>query len=633
MPRLPRLTRLRDLSRREWLRLAGRTLLAVVVLGALGLVTVPFAAVAAKWQATDATRAISAQDLEAAEARSDRANLLAGYASLAANWWGGDAWTLLPVLGGAVDDVQHLTSSLAGLAHVLEEGVDVLPQVAGEGATLVGGDGAIDLEVLEEVLDDTRDLPAAAQQAVADLEAVEGTTPVVGGTLGAQRDAALRQARPAAEGLAAAAPLWDHLPDMLGASGPTNYLVAFLNPAEQHLSGGAPLSFAPMSFEDGRMVRQPPLTAVADGRAYRPLRWRKVQGNPFHHPHQRYRLTHATTAPSWSVSGRELARAWRAARHQRLDGVVALDVVALQEIVGASGPIAAPGYGLLTGSNLAERLIGSYDELTSVEAFMERNKGESVLMSTFQGRLLDGTNMTGKARALAEAAAGRHVAMFFRDAEQQSAFARAGFAGDLSDTPHDYLGVFNQATTGHKADYWQRRTVTSDVALQADGSAHVTLEVEVVNDAPPPATDVFPSFANYVRRDNQMLLASFLPVGADVTGMSVAGVPVPAEVRDFQGRPFVSTLMALAAGERRTLTVEYDVPEAAVVDGDTLTYRLDADPQGMVDPEALDVTVTWPDRFTPRDLPAGWRATGEGTRLVTPDFDEISSWEITATRR
>lgn len=626
------LSRFRDLSRAQWLRIAGWAVVGLLILGAIGLATVPFAAKAAKSQATAATQAIRTQDLPAAEKHSTRAGLLSGYAELAANWWGGDLWSLLPVFGSAVDDAQHLTSSLDDLTHVLGVGVDVLPRVSGDDATLVGEQGTIDIETLEEVLDETRDLPTVIEHAVDELDSVEATAPFVGDLIGSQRDAALSQVGPVAEGLQAAEPLWKHLPDMLGASEPKDYLIAFLNPAEQHLSGGTALSFAPMSFDQGKLERQPPLNAASHQQAFRPLRWQKVHGNPFHRPGKAYRLTHSTTPPSWSVAGNELARAWRVARRQVLDGVVVVDVVALQRLVAVSGPVEAPGYGTLTGSNLTERLIGSYDELTTVEEFSERNKGESVLMSTFQGRLLDGNNMPAKVRALVEAAKGRHFATFFADDELQDAFAGMGFAGDLSDTGHDYLGVFNQASIGHKADYWQRRTVSADVVLEADGSAHVTQQVEVFNDAPPPATNVLPSFANYVRRDNQMLLTSFLPLGAEVTAWAIDGTTVDKPVRTFRDRPFVAAQLVLLPGQTQTMTIEYDVPQAAVVDGDGLVYRLDADPQGMVDPEALEVTVHWPDGFAAEALPTGWKQMQGAASFSTPDFDEISRWEISASR-
>ena len=61
------------------------------------------------------------------------------------------------------------------------------------------------------------------------------------------------------------------------------------------------------------------------------------------------------------------------------------------------------------------------------------------------------------------------------------------------------------------------------------------------------------------------------------------------------------------------MVLAYDVPAAAIAPGDgTLTYRLDATPQGMVIPETLSVTVRWPEGYDVSELPEGWTRTGPG---------------------
>jgi len=613
------------------LGLLGALVLALVV-GAVTLATVPFTAPKAKAEAEAAAQSLRESDFEAAADRADSAGRWASWSSFAANWWGADLWALTPVVGDAVDDVQHLASALDGLTEVLAIGVDVAPQAVGPDAGLLEGGGSVDLEVLEEVLDDTREIPDLTGEAADEIRAIEADAPVVGARIAAQRDAAARLVLPLADGLDAARPLWDRLPDMLGASGARNYVVAFLNPAEQHYSGGTPLTFAPMSFHEGELVKRAPLNQVADPEAFQPVTWKRVWGNSFHRGNAPYRLTASTTPPSWSVAGEELLRAWKQAKGRHMHGVVALDVVALQRLVGIVGPMQVPGFGTLDGSNLTERLIGSYDELTSLEAFQERNRGEAELMTTFQDSLLDKTNLPSKVRTLGEAARQRHFAMYLRDPDAQAAVEGLGLDGDLSDTPHDYIGVFNQAVSGLKSDYWQRRTVTSDVRLAPDGSARVVLEIEVFNDAPAPAVGVESPFTDYVRRDNETSLAAFMPLGSRPDAMELDGASYDEEGRRFRSRRYIPARVHLEPGGRTVWRLEYDVEEAAVKDGSTLTYHLDADPQGMVDPQALDVTVHWPQGYTVGELPAGWKGTPDGARFSTPDFDEVSSWSIPASR-
>ena len=192
---------------------------------------------------------------------------------------------------------------------------------------------------------------------------------------------------------------------------------------------------------------------------------------------------------------------------------------------------------------------------------------------------------------LSTAAKGRHFAMYFRDERVQEAFVHRGLSGDLSETDHDYLGVFTQNINGSKADYWQRRIVDSDVKLAADGSAEVTLTVTVQNPSPPwvhaddPDPSQDPRFGYYTRWAGNSV-AVFLPRGAQVQGQAtiraIRDVPFKPIVRSVLDRPYFNRKVLLEPGSQAILKVTYTVPDAATVDGDSLVYGLDIDPQATV---------------------------------------------------
>ena len=77
-----------------------------------------------------------------------------------------------------------------------------------------------------------------------------------------------------------------------------------------------------------------------------------------------------------------------------------------------------------------------------------------------------------------------------------------------------------------KSDYWQRRTVSTDVALREDGSARVRMEVEVHNDSPPYVQPVPDPRQGYFTRWNTLSVAPFLPTGATFDSVEVDGEPV-----------------------------------------------------------------------------------------------------------
>ena len=275
-------------------------------------------------------------------------------------------------------------------------------------------------------------------------------------------------------------PLLRQLPAILGAEGERKYLVAILNPAELRYSGGTPLTLTPITVLDGRIEFGQAVDTEANTAMFQPRYWRKVKGNPFHRGRQR--VLNATIPPSWPIAGEETLNAWRSMRGRNMSGLFAVDVVALARLAELTGPMEVPGYGRVDGSNLVETLVGSYDRFTDVA---ERKAANRALVPLFVDRLLETGQLPDKVRVLVEAAQGRHFATYFRDEESQGALEGLAVTGDLSPTEHDYLGVFTQNVVPSKTDYWQSRTVRSDVRLRPDGSARVALEVEIHNDSAP----------------------------------------------------------------------------------------------------------------------------------------------------
>ena len=106
------------------------------------------------------------------------------------------------------------------------------------------------------------------------------------------------------------------------------------------------------------------------------------------------------------------------------------------------------------------------------------------------------------------------AALWMRDPDLQAAVDDIGLAGDLSDTPHDYVAVFNQNTNASKADYWQRRSVTSKVQLRDDGSATVRLTISVHNDGGAVFTATLPAQHDHLSEQPGLLRVDAHPAVA-----------------------------------------------------------------------------------------------------------------------
>jgi hypothetical protein len=601
-----------------------------LVVVALGLLALPLRSVAddadaARTYLQDAKEAIEAGDINRAQAAVQDARAHVNDVQGAVQGIGGDVWSVVPVVGGSVRDVRRLGSALDDLTAVAELGVATWPTVSGDDATLFDG-SRVDLPTLERVTQQVRAASTRLDSARAELEGVADHRPLVGARLAEARDQALDQVVPLSSGIDTLDPVLDVLPQILGGTDSRKYVLALLNPAELLYSGGTPQTFSTISLDQGRLRVGPALDLFTNAEFGEPRYWRRVPGNPFHRGQLRPAL--ATMAPDWSVAGEELANAWRSARGRRMSGVIAIDVVALSDLVALTGPVTLPGVGTLTTDNMVETLIGSYDRYADNAARKRLNRA---LAPVFADRLLAG-DPADTLRSLADAAAARRFAMFFRNDDEQAAFDELRLTGRLGRPEQDYLGVFTQNAVPSKSDYWQRRTVRSEVWVRRDGSARVRLRVAIHNDSPPYAQPGVDPGEGYFTRHNTVSVLTMIPGDARIVRGSLDRDPIPIQQGTFFEHAFQRHTVALAPQQVRELEIDYVVQRAARREDDgTLRYRLVLDPQGMVIPQETHVVVRFPAGFEASSVPVPWQVRGERAAVyATSALTRTESFEITA---
>lgn len=602
-------------------------LIAVLILGlllvlvVLALLALPFLTVRtegtqARANLTAALSQMRVGNLPAATQSVQAARADVTAADAAANGFRADVVAALPVGGDAVDDVRNLVSALDQSVAVAEIGIELYPSVLGEDAALVR-DGTVDLTGLASVIDATDRVEVHLRDAHESLDAIGAGTPVVGSTIATARDEALEQVVSLEATLQGFRPLLEAMPRLLGTESPTTYLVAVMNPSELRASGGATLSMGEMSIDQGVITfgASGNTTDFTDNNEI--VAWPPVADNPWH-TGPTEKLVNATFSPNWTTSGEELLRAWEATTGTAPQALIALDVIALAELFRITGPVQVEGYGTLNANNLTESLVGSYDDFRNFE---QRKRVNEAVIPVLREKLLEGGKFVQKAQAMVEQAQGRHVVAYFRDPEIQEVIAGLGLIGDLSATTQDYLGVFTQNTNASKVDFWQRRTVASEVTLAADGSADVVTTVTIANDTPPYEQRVADPQRGYFTRYSFPLYVQSLPVGAEVAEMTVDGVAVAPPAFVERGRPVLRHPLQLPPGATATVVVRYRVPQAAVpVDGGGLEYAIDIDPQGTVIPGSYSVLLRLPEGYREAEVEGDWTVNPDLSLLLESVF-------------
>jgi len=410
-----------------------------------------------------------------------------------------------------------------------------------------------------------RSLAEVAEAAGRELESVDlgPSSDLAGPIARAHLDAALeladarRAADDAARALRAAGSLLE---------GPRRYLVFAANNAEMRVGTGMFLSAGVLEVRDGRlalggMVRTPNVVVpegAAEPTGDLAARWGWTR------PDREWRNLGFT--PRFAATAELAARMWSAAGRGEVDGVLAVDVVAVRAVLAATGPVEA-GDRTVGADEVVDYLLhGQYAELSDDPA-LRHELGEQAARRERIGELageavaaLDdrGWQVRTLVEGLRDAAAGRHVLAWARDPGERALFDVAGADGDVSP---DSLAVGLANVAGSKLDPLVRMRADLE-ARPARGGLSLSVRIELRNDAradeaayllgPDPATE------GLGPGDYRGILVANLP-GNAVNGR-IAGVDrLVAAGADGPTRVVAATV-EVPRGERRTFVVHFDLP-------------------------------------------------------------------------
>jgi hypothetical protein len=354
-------------------------------------------------------------------------------------------------------------------------------------------------------------------------------------------------------------------PPMLGAGGTRRYFVAILNNAEMRGSGGLLGAYAILEASRGKLTLtrlgtnadlrnttpKPAVTLDADYVA----RYRRFSSDSF--------WLNANMSPHFPYASASWTALW-AATHggERLDGTIAIDPVALAEILRVTGPATLPD-----GSSVD---AGNVVRLTESEAYVRFAKDnrardvflQQVAVASYR-QMVSGAGEPGALfSALARAAGTRHLQVASVHAAEQDALAAFPVAGVLPSGPAPYLEVVTQNAGGNKLDYHVERTVTY---TRVD-PATVRVEVRLRNAAPaglPPYVtsrlDLRGGRAPVAGQQHEYV-SVYATAGAGLREATVDGRPAAMESEVERGRPVYSTFVDLDPGRELVLTLVLDDP-------------------------------------------------------------------------
>jgi hypothetical protein len=390
------------------------------------------------------------------------------------------------------------------------------------------------------------------------------------------------------------------VPDLLGSRTPRRFFLAVQNNAESRASGGLIGAYGILTATDGRLalervgsndelprVPTPPLTLEPEVKArYERLGlgtdWRS-----------------ANLSPHFPTTGRVVAAMWQAGTKQALDGVIAVDPVALARVLEVTGPVPVEGGTSVTAATAVDLLLrGFYERFPTGEQAPAKN---TFLRDTARAVFarLDGASVDARrlAERLGASAGDGHRQVWLADEGRQRLLERTALAGALNAPDGAFLSVVTQNVAGTKLDYYLRRDVRyagapTGEAVSVGGDAlpveRATVTVTLTNEAPsaglPPYVTLRPDALpgeRIPRGQNKVWVSLYLPAGTQLRGARVDGKPVSMESATERGLVVLSYVLTQDPGARNVLTVDVD----ALVRGSGFTYR----PQPLAFPDTVTV--------------------------------------------
>jgi len=497
-----------------------------------------------------------------------------------------DVVAAVPGLGDTPQAAQAVATSLDQTLTALQPVVEQLNVL--DPSSLISDDGQIDVSAIEQAVPALKQ----AQPGIEQANETMSTAPTGGWVLpqvSAATDELSEQLGTLQSSLSTAVTFGEIAGPLLGTDGEKRYFVGILNPNEARGTGGFLGNYAILSAKDGKITVDqvgsntdlPNLTELPAslGKEFR-YRYRDdptLIGNMNLSPH------FPDTSRIWLAS-------WKQKTGEQLDGAIAADVVALGQLVQASGQqIPLPDGGSLSGDQVADFAIkGIYEKFPTAAQAAERKLYQEAVTTAAVKAVTSAPQPQAMAEALGQGLSEHHVVVWSADPKVEERLLTAGVGGSLQVADGHKVQFVALNGSGSKLDAYLERSVTYEVGRcpSSDGRVSSTVTAELVNAIPlgerPPEymlSGIGPSGTTNV------ILAQFhLPNGSEVEKVTVNGKEVSWFPFTENGRP--SAMVAVDLPPRVPVSVEVSFAEAEADGPGSITLQPLANEQQTVTEEA-----------------------------------------------
>jgi hypothetical protein len=458
----------------------------------------------------------------------------------------------VPWLGSPFKAGQQISDVVLGLAaDVLAPSVHVGEAIAPDRMLV---DGRLDVQLLRNAAPQLSEISTAAMKLDAQASAI-----VEPKYLSVMRDARTAVQAQTSE----LSGLLDHTalaarvaPSMMGADGPRSYFMGFQTNAEARATGGLLGGFGILRFDNGKpsvdtlgqnKELNKPFTPIDLGKEY-------TSQYGFVHPTTDWRNSNLSS--HFPYAAQIWQSMWEQQSGTKVDGVIAIDPVALSYVLGAVGPVTMADGETVTADNVVE-----LTESTAYIRFATDNNARKQYLQNVAAEVVK--KMTGQVQsprqlldALGKAVSEGRIAVWSSSPADQQLLEETSLAHEVPDDPAPYAGVVINNLSGNKLDYYLTRQIEYSADACDSEARKSTVTVRLINNVPnQPLPDYVAGQEGLVglpvqapNGTNVSSISLLATKGAKLTGTFANGMRVPHFTATERGHPIFNVQLLLPPG-------------------------------------------------------------------------------------
>lgn len=382
------------------------------------------------------------------------------------------------------------------------------------------------------------------------------------------------------------------LPELTGLNGKREYLILLQNNLELRPGGGFIGSYGKITFEGGKIVDILVddiynLDGNLKERIIPPLEIQTDLGQNY------WYLRDSNTEPDFPTSARQAEFFYTREGGEKVNGVIAVDLMASGRLLDAIGGVNLPEYNeKVIGDNLFERVI-EHTEANFSPGSQEKKNYLTALQSQLFKKIFFVSKKDWPAiiRSVGESLEEKHILIYFADPTMFSYVSSQNWAGILPREGEkkegevlDLVAVSESNMGANKVNYYLKRGFDLKTEFMKDGLIKHKLVIEYANNS---QSETFPG-GSYKNR-----LKIYLPFGSKLDKASFGDADITSSAKPFSdyGRAGFSLLIEVKPKETKKLAVEYQLAQKLSFKDGIADYKLNFIKQPGTDKDPLDWEV------------------------------------------